>query len=198
MSFHPLHFFLLLLIPLFSLAKPFSTSPSLHLFPNLPKNTTTLARLAAALNLTLPHHQQQHPTTSPALTYTPRCWSDTPSRSRPLIFPIDDPSDCYEAILLVVEHYDPKTPHIWIERQSWHYGSCSVYLDPVPTRSLVIRDVFPRGDINWAALQVQLECVTEQKSWLGGRIQVGRGVFEVAVMDKLTTAGRERAAKMNG
>lgn len=37
-------------------------------------------------------------------------------------------------------------------------------------------------------------CVTEQRGWLGGRIPVGRGVFEVAVMDKLT-AGRGRATK---
>ncbi|KAI4091452.1 MAG: hypothetical protein L6R37_007737 [Teloschistes peruensis] len=178
---------LLLLFPLFSLAKPLSTPTSLHLLPNLPQNTTTLARLVA-INLTLPH------STGPAANYNPRCWSDTLSRFRPLIIPIDDPSDCYEAILLVVEHHDPQVPLIWIEPHSWHYGSCSIYLDPVPTRSLVIRDVFARGDINWAALQVQLMCVTEQRGWLGGRIPVGRGVFEVAVMDKLT-AGRGRATK---
>ncbi|KAI4253835.1 MAG: hypothetical protein LQ352_003444, partial [Teloschistes flavicans] len=109
---------------------------------------------------------------------------------RPVILPIDDPSDCYEAILLVVEHHDPTTPIIWIGKESWHYGSCSIYLDPVPTRSLVIRDVFTRGNINWAALQVQLGCVTAEKGYLGGKIQVGRGVFEVSIMDKLLGSGR--------
>ncbi len=50
---------------------------------------------------------------------------------------------------------------------------------------MVVRDTFTRGDITRQALALQILCVTEGMGWLGGRMKVGRGVFEVYLMDGL-------------
>lgn len=49
----------------------------------------------------------------------------------------------------------------------------------------MVRDTFTSGDITRQALALQILCVTEPMGWLGGRMKVGRGVFDVYVMDGL-------------
>jgi len=55
----------------------------------------------------------------------------------------------------------------------------------------VVRDTFTRGDITRQALALQILCVTEGMGWLGGRMKVGSGVFEVYLMDGLLGRARE-------
>lgn len=50
---------------------------------------------------------------------------------------------------------------------------------------MVVRDVFTRGEITRQALALQILCVTERMGYLGGKIGLGRGVFEVYLMDGL-------------
>lgn len=49
----------------------------------------------------------------------------------------------------------------------------------------MVRDVFTRGEITRQALALQILCVTERLGYLGGKIGVGRWVFEVYLMDGL-------------
>jgi len=157
---------------------PLSLSNDDHLLlPNLPTNLT-------AQNLTTLNHTLT--TTANPSNYLAQCWRSVSQREQPaLLIPIEDPSDCYETILRVVGGADPDAPIIWIQRQAWHYESCSIFLVPVRTRSLVVRDTFTSGDITRQALALQILCVTEPMGWLGGRMKVGRGVFDVYVMDGL-------------
>jgi len=163
--------------------KPLSLSNNNHLLlPNLPTNHT-------AQNLTTLNHTL---TTANASNFLPQCWRSVPQSEKPaLLIPIEDPPDCYETILHVVGRADPDAPAIWIQPQAWHYESCSIFLVPVSTRALVVRDTFTRGDITRQALALQILCVTEGMGWLGGRMKVGRGVFEVYLMDGLLGRARE-------
>jgi len=163
--------------------RPLPLSNNNHLLlPNFPTNLT-------AQNLTTLNHTLT--TTNPS-NFLPQCWRSVPqSEKPPLIIPIEDPPDCYETILHVVGHADPDAPAIWIQPQAWHYESCSIFLVPVRTRALVVRDTFTRGDITRQALALQILCVTEGMGWLGGRMKVGSGVFEVYLMDGLLGRARE-------
>lgn len=67
----------------------------------------------------------------------------------------------------------------------------------------MVRDTFTRGDITRQALALQILCVTEGMGWLGGRMKVGRGVFEVYLMDGLLGSagkgvGRDRRRGVEG
>jgi len=66
-----------------------------------------------------------------------------------------------------------------------------------------VRDTFTRGDITRQALALQIMCVTEGMDFLGGRMKVGRGVFEVYLMDGMYVgaiegAGREKRRNIGG
>lgn len=54
----------------------------------------------------------------------------------------------------------------------------------------MVRDTFTRGDITRQVLALQILCVTEGMGYLGGRMKVGRGVFEVYLMDGLLNPAR--------
>lgn len=172
------------LLPPTPSARPILSNDNKLLLPDLPTNFT-------ALNLTTLTHAlpRLHLT-----NYVPQCWASVPRPQQPtLIMPIEDPSDCYEAILLVIQDADPDAPILWysISAHAWHYESCSIYLRPVRTQgSSVVRDTFSRGEITRQVLAVQILCVTEQMRYLGGGIKVGgKGVFEVFVMDGILERG---------
>ncbi|KAL8706292.1 MAG: hypothetical protein Q9201_000668 [Fulgogasparrea decipioides] len=184
--------------PASSLAVPApgpSTPPTNNdhlLLPNIPTNLT-------ALNLTISHN-------TPATAYAPQCWPDLPP-PKPILWPIDDPPDCYETIVRLVGDSDPDQPLIWMGRHHWIFDSCGLYLEPIPTRSLIIRDTFTKSEITRQALQIIIFCVTERSRYFGGKVKVGRGVYEVIIMNGFLPSstrgnvggtGRDVAGRENG
>ena len=130
-----------------------------------------------------------HPLTA---DYFPTCWPDVPDH-RPTLRPIDEPSDCYDTILLIVEDHQPEELVRWTSRAAWYYGDCGILLEPIASSSegIATPDVFSRGAITNAALRLLIICVTPRFQYLGGKVKIGEGFFEVQIL----SGGIRRLAK---
>ena len=76
-------------------------------------------------------------------------------------------------------------PVEWTSRAAWHYGDCGILLEPIASSSTGIAtpDTFSRGAITTLALRLLIECVTRKYQYLGGKIKIGMGVWEVQILD---------------
>ena len=106
----------------------------------------------------------------------PGCW--------PNIHPITNPADCDQATLnMLLEGPDQDEPVVWDRDRGWIYRSCVLYLiTSWDARVLPIhRGTFSRKDIAECAEKIQMDCVTEEQEYRGGKIPIDTGVFEVAL-----------------
>lgn len=117
----------------------------------------------------------------PKPSYHPTCFPSTHEPKHYPVYPaIRSLLHCGRAAraLLSNRYSSPTEPQTWTPiRHEWVFQSCGISLMPNNVFSV---DLFSRGEIAAAALQVKSACVNQEHGWKGGEILIGYNrAFEV-------------------
>jgi len=153
--------------------------------------TTVLLFLTSSLMPSIlavpPHMSSNQPQDHTNLTYSSTCFYYSPGRTQ-----IYAP-DCFQAIFRILRiTASADTPKEWVALPGyvpsdamWDSGSCAVsvvaYGEPGHPYWKEVRDSFSPRQAALAAIDVVDNCVIHPEDKFGGRVQVGRGRFEVFV-----------------